>query len=224
MTCILAIDSTSETCSAALYDETVVISRSHKASRGHGDVILEMIRQLLYGAGYAKSAIDVLAFGRGPGAFTSLRVGAGIIQGLAVGIDRPVVAVSSLAALAHGAFRTLNQRRTLVAIDARMAQVYHAAYETCTFGSSILYGEEQVSAPEKMNSPDRGWSAVGNGWQVYKSLIPHCQDLEYLGAGVEDSALDIAYLSLRDWNEGRAVSPELALPVYIRDKVVHKNS
>jgi len=221
---IFALDSASESCSVALYDESASYSRSHTSSRGHGDAILQMMRQLLDETGYTKNSIDVLAFGRGPGAFTSLRVGAGIIQGLAVGMDRPVVAISSLAALAHGVFRTQHRQRTVVAIDARMGQVYHAAYETCLLGDSVLIDDEKVSDPSQLTWPNGDWSAVGNGWQVYENDIEHSKDLQYLGVGVEDSALDVAYLSLKDASEGKAVSAELAIPVYIRNKVAHKKS
>jgi len=221
---IFAIDNASESCSVALYDGSISCSLSRIASRGHGDAILQMLRQLLDETGYTKNSIDVLAFGRGPGAFTSLRVGAGIIQGLAVGMDRPVVAISSLAALAHGVFRTRHHKRTVVAIDARMGQVYHAAYETRALGDSVLLNDEQVSDPSQIVWPTGDWSAVGNGWQVYENDIEHGEDLQYLGVGVENSALDVAYLSLKEDSEGKAVSAELAIPVYIRDKVAHKKS
>jgi len=226
---ILAIDSASEYCSVALTDGVASYARTHIVSRGHGDIILQMIGQLLDETAYAKNTIDLLAFARGPGAFTSLRVGAGVIQGLAVGLNRPVVGVSSLAALAHAAFRTQEHQRAYVAIDARMSQVYHAAYNTSELGDTQLIGEEQVSDPSLVIWPEgdlcqNEWVMVGNGWQVYEDILAPQQAARNLGKGVEDSALDVAYIAGKEAAQGRAVAGEFALPVYIRDQVVHKKA
>ncbi|MBL4852134.1 MAG: tRNA (adenosine(37)-N6)-threonylcarbamoyltransferase complex dimerization subunit type 1 TsaB [Gammaproteobacteria bacterium] len=226
---ILAIDSASEYCSVALTDGVASYARTHIASRGHGDIILQMIRQLLDETAYAKNTIDLLAFGRGPGAFTSLRVAAGIIQGLAVGLDRPIVGVSSLAALAHGVFRTEGYQRAYVAIDARMNQVYHGTYQTSELGDTQLIGEEQVSDPALVTWLEGHlckdeWVMVGNGWQVYEDIRVTQQAVRKLGKGVEDSALDVAYIAAKEATQGRAVTAEFALPVYIRDQVAHKKA
>lgn len=224
MTRILAIDNASESCSVALYDSTSIHQRCSSAHRGHGDALLNMIKQILDETGYAKSAMDVLAFSRGPGSFTSLRIAAGLTQGLAIGINRPVIAISSLAALAHGVYRSQGLERTLAAIDARMGQVYYAAYETPALGVSNPLTEEKVCDPEQISWSTGNWATVGKGWQVYANAIREDKALRYVGPGAEDSAVDVAYLALNEFNKGKALSAEQALPVYIRDRVVHKAS
>lgn len=220
---ILALDSGYHFCSVALYEDGRPSWRSHETRRGHGDVILAMIDTLLGDSGCAKTAIDVLAFGRGPGAFTSLRVAAGIVQGLAVGLERPVVAISSLAALAHGAYRQQQVERAVVAIDARMNQIYSAAYETQALGQSRAVSGEYLSGPDQVSVPAGHWAAVGNGWILYPALAQRCQSagLQYVESSGADSAIDIAWLAVTEFDAGRAVAAELALPVYLRDQVVH---
>ena len=224
MSRILAINSASDFCSVAIFEAGDASVRSGITQRDHGDAVLDMIDQMLKETGYKKSSIDALAFACGPGAFTSLRIGAGITQGLAVGIDRPVVPVSSLAVLAHGVFRHYQRQRTLVAIDARMEQVYYAAYETTKLGDTQLISEVRVCDPADMRWPSGAWASVGIGWEVYADEIQSDSSLKYMGAGAEDSAIDVAYLAESIVDEGEALSPEYALPVYVRDRVVHTSN
>ena len=224
MSRILAINSASDFCSAAIFDAGEVTVRSGITQRGHGDAVLGMIDQILKETGINKSTIDALAFACGPGAFTSLRIGAGITQGIAVGIDRPIVPISSLAALAHGVFRNHQRQRSLVATDARMDQVYFAAYETTKLGDTQLVSEVRVCDPADLRWPNGAWASVGIGWEVYAEEIQADKQLRYLGVGAEDSAIDVAYLAESIVDEGKALSPEYALPVYVRDRVVHTSS
>jgi tRNA threonylcarbamoyladenosine biosynthesis protein TsaB len=224
MSRILAINSASDFCSVTISDTDTVTTttRSAPTERGHGDAVLAMIDQILQETNYAKTSIDALAFACGPGAFTSLRIGAGITQGLAVGIDRPVVPISSLAMLAHGVYRLHQRQRTLVAIDARMEQVYFAAYETTAIGDSQLVSEVRVCDPVELTWSKGAWTTVGNGWQVYADEIPPDSALKYIGGGAEDSAIDVACLAEKIVKEGKALPAEFALPVYVRDRVVHQ--
>ncbi|MBL1293585.1 MAG: tRNA (adenosine(37)-N6)-threonylcarbamoyltransferase complex dimerization subunit type 1 TsaB [Thiotrichales bacterium] len=224
MSRILAINSASDFCSVTISDTDTVTTttRSAPTERGHGDAVLAMIDQILQETNYAKTSIDALAFACGPGAFTSLRIGAGITQGLAVGIDRPVVPISSLAMLAHGVYRQHQRQRTLVAIDARMGQVYFAAYETAVIGDSQLVSEVRVCDPVELTWSKGVWTTVGNGWQVYADEIPPDSALKYIGGGAEDSAIDVACLAEQIVKEGKALPAEFALPVYVRDRVVHQ--
>ncbi|PCH62734.1 MAG: tRNA (adenosine(37)-N6)-threonylcarbamoyltransferase complex dimerization subunit type 1 TsaB [Gammaproteobacteria bacterium] len=224
MSRILSINSASDFCSVTIFDAAGITTRSAPTERGHGDAVLEMVDQVLKETGYSKNSIDALAFACGPGAFTSLRIGAGITQGLAVGIDRPIVPVSSLAALAHGVYRNYQRQQTLVAIDARMDQVYFAAYETSALGESKLLSEVRVCDPAELVWASGPWATVGVGWEIYADEIKADEALKYVGVGAEDCAIDVAYLAQKVVNEGKALSAEFALPVYVRDRVVHRAS
>ena len=124
---LLAIDTAESACSAALLVDGAVLSRMEQAVRGHSERILPMMQSLLSEAGYSLNDLDALAFGRGPGSFTGLRIAAGVIQGSALGAGLPVVPVSTLQTLAQGAFRMHGARQVLSALDARMAEVYWGA-------------------------------------------------------------------------------------------------
>src|SRR3569833_3307602 len=125
---LLAIDTATEACSAALYLDGAVNKRYVLAPREHALLILPMIDELLRDANLSPLELDAVAFGRGPGAFTGLRIAAGVAQGIAYGADLPVVPVSSLAALAQGCYRERGVTRVLATIDARIGEVYWGAY------------------------------------------------------------------------------------------------
>ncbi len=126
---ILAVDAATEACSAALLAGELLIERFEVIGRGHAGRLLPMADELLRETGLSVHELDGIAFGRGPGGFTGLRIAAGVAQGLAAGAGRPIVPVSNLAAVAAGAGRTTGADRVLACTDARMGQVYWAAYE-----------------------------------------------------------------------------------------------
>jgi tRNA threonylcarbamoyladenosine biosynthesis protein TsaB len=224
---LLAIDTAAEACSAALLVDGEVQSRYLYAPRQHGELILSLMDQLLVEAGLALRDLDALAFGRGPGAFTGVRIATGVVQGAAFGADLPVVAVSNLAALAQRHFREQGRRRVLAAFDARMGEVYWGAFAIDPAGLARPQGEEQVALPAAVVVPEGGdWHGAGSGWgthvealrlrvgtalaSVTADLLCHAQDVALLGA---------AYLE-----EGGARVAEQALPVYLRDQVAWKKS
>lgn len=221
---ILAIETATEACSAALYIDDVCTQRYEIAPRRHAELILPMCEELLAEGGVALHELDSLAFGRGPGAFTGLRIAAGVIQGMAWANELPVVPVSSLAALAYGAWREHGQAKVMAAIDARISEVYWGCYE-CRPGQVRLSGAEQVCAPTKTPLPaGEGWFGIGSGWTTYGAeLSQHtaAQCLEYTGNAFPQ-AQDIAILAATAFAHGEAVSAEQALPVYIRDNVAKK--
>lgn len=222
---LLAIDTSTEACSAALLIEDEIQERYALAPREHAQLILPMIDELMSEAGLKPSALDALAFGRGPGAFTGLRIAAGVIQGIAFAADLPVVPVSSLAAIAQGAYREKGMRRVLAAIDARIHQVYWGAFERAESGYMQLRGEESVCAPAQVPIPHGdGWLGAGTGWGTY--LMELQQRLPGLVSGFETErypcARDIALLGVAGLRRGEAVSAEQALPVYLRDEVALK--
>jgi len=220
---LLALDTATEACSAALLVEGEVLERYEVAPRRHAELVLPMLESLLDEAGLSLSRLDALAFGRGPGAFTGLRIAAGVAQGIALGAELPVVPVSTLAALAHGAFRERGETAVLAGIDARMGEVYWGIYRGVEAGVMECVGEECVCPPQVVPvPPGKGWFGAGTAWACHGEILARRLGPR-LAAWAGDSlprARDIAVLGAGLYRAGRAVDPAQALPVYLRDKVV----
>lgn len=222
---LLAIDTSGESCSAALYLDGELRDRFAVQPRGHAELILGMMQALLAESGLALGQLDALAYGRGPGSFTGVRIATGVVQGAAFGAGLPVVPVSTLAALAQRHYRETGAERVLPAFDARMHEVYWAAYELREDGLMGLLGRESVSAPERVERPPgAGWQGVGSGWLSYGELLRH-----RLGDAVESvhprqicHARDVAVLGVQGLAAGTAVSAGEVLPVYLRNQVTSK--
>jgi tRNA threonylcarbamoyladenosine biosynthesis protein TsaB len=217
---LLALDTATEACSVAV----VVDGEYHEhfeLGRRHSEGILVMVEAVLADAGLALTQLDAIAFGRGPGLFTGLRIGAGVTQGLAFAAGLPVVPVSSLAALAQGA----GDPRVLAAIDARMNQVYWGAFVRGSDGLVEPVGNEVVSDPAQVPVPSgHEWVGAGSGWDQYHAALlarldGHAQSWQ---PQVWPRARDVAALGVATFAAGGAVSPEQAAPVYIRDDVAVK--
>ena len=217
---LLALDTSTAACTVAVLYGDALAERTELGT-GHSERILEMVRDVLAEAGAALSQLDAIALGRGPGLFTGLRIGAGVAQGLAFGVDIPVVPVSSLAALAQGQ----GDAGVLAAFDARMHQVYFGAYRREANGIVTLVGSEQVAAPGAVAiPPDSDWVGAGSGWDQY-----HAELRARLGArvvewrrGAHPHARDVARLGAAAFKAGASVAAEQALPVYLRDEVAVK--
>ena len=222
---LLAIETATEACSAALLMGESVLQRYEVAPRAHANLILPMVQSLLDEAGLVMTDLDALAFGRGPGSFTGVRIATGVIQGLAFAAELPVLPVSTLAAVAQGARREMEASRVLAAIDARMGEVYWGAYVSDADGLMQLVGQECVVPPEQVTVPDEGpWIGSGSGWGSYAEALTTC-----VGGSVIESdgtrlpqARDIAQLAQGAWRRGEAVAAEQALPIYLRDNVAKK--
>jgi tRNA threonylcarbamoyladenosine biosynthesis protein TsaB len=222
---LLAIDTSTEACSAALALDDEVSERYRLAPREHTRLILPMVEDLLNEADLKIIDLDGVAFGRGPGAFTGLRIAAGVVQGIAYGADLSVVPVSSLAALAQGGHRETGSGRILAAIDARIQEVYWAAYHFDAAGEVRLVGEERVCSPHQVPSPGAGeWYGVGSAWGAYHGQLQSRLAGALRGWQAEryPRARDVASLGLAALARGEAVSPEQALPVYLRNEVAVK--
>ncbi len=222
---LLAIDTSSEACSAALYLEGEVRLRWELAPRRHAELILPMMDALLAEAGLRLVDLDGLAFGRGPGAFTGVRIATGVVQGAAFGAGLPVVPVSTLAALAQRAVRERGAGRVLPALDARIDEVYWAGYRRGADGLVEPVLAEEVAPPGRVALPeDRGWWGVGSGWSAYGPVLrERCGErIEAVDGELLCSAQDVALLGARGLARGQAVSAEQALPVYLRDRVASK--
>ncbi len=225
---VLAIETATEACSAALLLEDELIERFEVAPRRHTGLILPMVEGLLAEAGLKIKELDALAFGRGPGAFTGVRIAAGVVQGLALGAGLSVVPVSTLAALALEALDELKKDYALVALDARMGEVYWGVYQRVatkpgagTSGFVQLLDAERVDAPENVTfSGNSGGSAVGvgPGWKAHETVLER-----RFGAVVCSVLPDrlpragqVARLAAQAMC---TVAPEQAVPVYLRDRV-----
>ncbi|MBD3671159.1 MAG: tRNA (adenosine(37)-N6)-threonylcarbamoyltransferase complex dimerization subunit type 1 TsaB [Gammaproteobacteria bacterium] len=222
---ILALESSTEACSVALMDDDAIISRHEVAPRRHAELILPFMDELLAEAELSLSQIDALAFGRGPGAFTGIRIATGVIQGIAFAVDLPVVAVSTLAAVAQGSAREQGITKAIVANDARMDEVYWGAYTLDPAGRMQALAEECVVRPEEVPTLEgEGWYGTGSGWSIYGNVLTerYGQQLNATESERLPHAQDVAWLARGLAEQGQAVTAEQALPVYLRDKVAEK--
>lgn len=219
---LLALDAATEACSVALNLDGEIIENFQMLPRRHSRELLPMVEQLLADAGLTLGQMDVLVFGRGPGAFTGLRVATAMVQGLAFAVDKPVIGISTLAALAQEGYRRFGAQSVLSSIDARMKEVYWGVYREQD-GLMQPVMDDVVIAPGKAMVPDGDdqWLGMGTGWTFrddINAIVSDCYVDTYPRAG------DIAVLAAADYNNGLAVSAEHAMPVYLRDKVALKKS
>ncbi len=223
MSKILALDTATDACSVALNIDGAIVEEFAVVAREHTQRLLPMVTRVLDSQNLSLHDLDALAFTRGPGSFTGVRICLSVVQGLAFGANLPVVPVSTLEAMAVGARRTMPQaqnRSLWVALDARMGEVYW-----CSFDEHGKPGEECVIAPEKLLDRPELWAqtspslALGPGWH-YEELAgmkPDVIELECF-----PHAYDVAVLAAQLFERGESVSAELAQPVYLRDTVSWK--
>ena len=214
---LLAFETSTEACSVALWLDGAVHERFELAPRRHAELALPWAQQLLAEAGVAKAQLDAIAVGRGPGAFTGVRLGVAIAQGIALALDRPVVPVSTLAALAWPA----TGDRILAAIDARMGEVYLAAFQRHGEGLRPVQ-PEAVARPDAAALPEGdGWHGVGTGFGAVDGALRARLGarLASVDADALPHAADVARLAAMAFARGEAVAPERLEPAYLRDKV-----
>lgn len=222
---LLALDTATEACSAALLIGETLIARYEEPVRGHAERILPMVDAVLSEAGVSLEQLDAIAVGRGPGAFTGVRIAIGVAQGLAFGIDKPVLPVSDLAALAQRAVGEHGARQVVACIDARMNEVYWAHFAVGADGLVSPTTEEQLTAPEAVALPGTaGWFAAGTGWSVTALAARLGSSARSSDARLLPRATEIARLAQRDHRLGRAVPAETVQPVYLRDQVARAPS
>jgi tRNA threonylcarbamoyladenosine biosynthesis protein TsaB len=220
---LLAIDTATERCSVALRVDGQTIERSIELPRGHADLVLPMVDEVLQEGGLRLRDLDGIAYGRGPGAFTGVRIAVGVVQGLAFGADLPTVGVSNLAAVAQQVAR--DGDRILVCMDARMDQVYWSVFERES-------ANELVSslAPERVDAPDAVVDGnytvlAGTGFRAYPQLTSR---LTRPDRTIFETALprarEISLLAEAEFRAGRARPAAEAEPVYVRDQVAHVKS
>lgn len=221
---ILALDTATEVCSVALLVRDALWVREPASGPGHSAHILGMIQGVLSEAGIALQELDCIAFGRGPGGFTGLRLAASVTQGLAFGAGLPVVPVSDLLAVAQqGLDLALTARSVLVCNDARMQEVYWSCATRGPSGLAQAAGPEAVSSPERIQLPTDLPGPVlgaGRGFALWPQLaLPPGRTLFQVHAELLPRAREIARLAVPEWLAGRALGPDKALPVYLREDV-----
>jgi tRNA threonylcarbamoyladenosine biosynthesis protein TsaB len=219
---LLALDTATECCSAALLIEGRLLTREIELARGHAERILPMIDEILGEAGIGLPQLEAIAFGRGPGSFTGVRLAASIAQGLAFGSGLGVIAVSDLGAVAQRVFDETGVTRALVCNDARMQEVYWGCFERGSDGLAVAGGPERVSPPESVELPS-SWAdaaGLGRGFAAYPQLKA------LAGVAVRGDwdrllprAAEVTRLAVPDLLAGRLLAPEAAVPVYLRDDV-----
>ncbi len=230
MPVILAVDTSSTACSAALLTQNSVHERFELTPKAHTRLVLPMVESVLAEAGMTLGDVDAIAFGRGPGSFTGVRIATSLVQGLAFGADLPVVPVSTLAAMAlqaaHAQVPAHTSADILCAIDARMNEVYWAGFHY-NDGNLIAVGDECVCAPSRLPAWQGDIAAyrvgAGSGWQYQSQFPAEVQlNLAQVVVDLEPRAREIALLGAQLYESGQQVLATEALPVYLRDEVTWK--
>ncbi|QDH70813.1 tRNA (adenosine(37)-N6)-threonylcarbamoyltransferase complex dimerization subunit type 1 TsaB [Marilutibacter alkalisoli] len=233
---ILALETATEACSVALWLDGEVVERFQIAPRRHAELALPWAGELLAEAGIARSQLDAIAVGRGPGAFTGVRLAIALAQGMALALDRPLLPVSTLAALSMRACAPCpplplagegrgegrhDGQRILAAIDARMGEIYVAAFERRD-GEPVLLDGERVLPPADVVLPGgEGWHGVGTGFDALDGALQRHLGGRLASVAAQElpHAADVARLGAAAFARGEAVAPEQAEPAYLRNNV-----
>lgn len=222
--CILALDTCTEACSAALYYQGQIFSELADAPREHSQRLLPMVETVLQRAGIGLDTVDAIAYGRGPGSFTGIRICTSMTQGLALGLDIPVIGISTLAAMAQMAITVHRAEQIVCAIDARMGEVYWGQF-VARHGVATLVGVEVVSAPSALLlalDPNKPIVGCGTGFDAYPELLTLGQGIVTLDDVKYPDARYMLTLAELDLKAGQATAVDALEPVYLRDTVTWK--
>jgi tRNA threonylcarbamoyladenosine biosynthesis protein TsaB len=221
--CILALDTCTESCSAALIYQGKVYSRSADAPREHSQRLLPMVDEVLKEANIPLSQVQVVAYGRGPGSFTGIRICTSMTQGLALGQDLPVIGISTLAAMAQLAITEQGAKQVLCAIDARMNEVYWGQFVNVN-GIATLVGQERVSsAADVLLALDTAEDiiACGTGFDAYPQLLELANLTRLMSVNFPDARAMLT-LAQAGIEQGLTTTVDELAPVYLRDTVTWK--
>lgn len=219
---ILALETSTEYCSVALWQDGVVTGRSEKVGQKHSEVLMAMLDGVLAEAGVKLAQLDGIAFGAGPGSFTGVRIACGVTQGLALGATLPVIGICTLQAVAQGS----GKDKVIAALDARMAEVYFAVYEKRD-GKWLTVCAPCLCLPQETPAVEgSGWLGAGSGFAAHGTLLQerYAGQLGDLDAACVPQATAIAELAAPMFAAGLGVDAALAMPLYLRDKVALKTS
>ncbi|HNV54664.1 MAG TPA: tRNA (adenosine(37)-N6)-threonylcarbamoyltransferase complex dimerization subunit type 1 TsaB [Pseudomonadales bacterium] len=220
---LLALETSSERCSVALWWEGALSERQVDLPREHNRQLLGLIEALMAEHDARFGELDAIAFGAGPGSFTGLRIACGVAQGLALGAEIGVLPVSSLAALAHAAALRHPQQRVLTAVDARMGEIYWCGYQLQAQRPQPLLEEwlgpaAQIPLPAGLDLADT--VGVGNGWSQPQPLVEALAgEPARIDAGLLPSAAAVVALALPALARGELLPPEAAQPSYLREQI-----
>ncbi len=217
---ILAVETSTEYCSVALWQDGTVSERSELVGQRHSEVLMAMVDALLKGAGLRVKQLDGIAFGKGPGSFTGVRIACGVAQGLALGADLGVVGVCTLEALAEAS----GKEKVIAAIDARMSELYLAVYERRNDAWAAVVEPCLCKAECAPVVAGDGWFGAGSGFAAADLQVHYGGQLTGMDAQAVPQAAAVARLAAKEFAAGKAVDAALALPLYLRDKVALKTS
>ncbi|MBU0688198.1 MAG: tRNA (adenosine(37)-N6)-threonylcarbamoyltransferase complex dimerization subunit type 1 TsaB [Gammaproteobacteria bacterium] len=213
---LLAIETSTEYCSVALWQDGVVSARSERVGQKHSEVLMAMVDAVLKDAGCKIKEVDGIAFGKGPGSFTGVRIACGVAQGLAFGVDVNVVGVCTLQALAEAA----GKDKVIAALDARMGELYLAAYQKQGDVWQTVVAPCLCKAEEAPIIDGEGWFGCGSGFAVSEMLQQrYAAHMDGVDAQAVPLAEAVVKLAAVEFKKGNAVDAALALPLYLRDKV-----
>ena len=217
---ILALDTSSEYCSVALWRDGEVDAREVHAGQRHSELVLAMVDEVLARHGLRARALDGIAFGAGPGSFTGLRIACGVTQGLAFAAGIPVVGIGTLLAMAEAA----RWPRTVCTLDARMHEIYHAAYERSRDGWETVHAPGLYKPAAVPQLPQGRWFGGGSGFAAYREVLVQRYEgrLSTIDADLHPRAEEIARLAVPQFEQGKGIDAALATPLYVRDKVALK--
>lgn len=222
--CILALDTCTEACSAALCYQGQIFSELADAPREHSQRLLPMVDSVLKQAGIGLDKLDAIAYGRGPGSFTGIRICTSMTQGLALGLDLPVIGISTLAAMAQMAITEHQAEQVLCTIDARMGEVYWGQFMAVD-GVATLVGEEVVSVPSEVQlalNPLQPIVGCGTGFDAYPDLLALGSGIVALNAVKYPDARAMLKLADVGIKAGFCTAVDELEPVYLRDTVTWK--
>jgi tRNA threonylcarbamoyladenosine biosynthesis protein TsaB len=220
---ILALETSTEFCSAALYLNGKISNKEVLAERSHSEILLPLIQEILSEAELTLQQIDGIAFGAGPGSFTGLRIACGVAQGLAYATNLPVVGISTLEAVAQ----KIGEQKIIVALDARMGEIYHAAYQKLTSHDWKVISQPTLCSPQYAPAlSDNGWNGCGSGFDVYSKELSmlYNKNIQQIHYKLHPQAGEIAQLALPRFTDGSNTDSINATPVYIRNKVALKEN
>ena len=212
-----AVETATEWCSVALWLEGEIVSLERRAGNRQGGFLLPMLDRLFQRTGKSMKDLDAIAFGSGPGAFTGLRIACGVAQGLAFARDLPVIGISTLEATAEES----GGQRVIVALDARMREVYYSAFEKRAGRWQMVLPAKCVAPDEVDLPPGADWLGCGSGFAVYRERIESRLSgvLSKIAPDVRPSATAVARLAAPRLAAGEGRDAAEATPHYIRDKV-----
>jgi len=224
---ILAIETSTEACSAALSIDGEIHVQFEIAPQQHSQLILSQCEHLLSEAEIKPAQLDAVAFGQGPGSFTGVRIAAGVTQGIAFAHDLPVIGISTLAAQAQKICIKHPTHYCLSAIDARMKEIYWGVFSLSGNQQVEAQSEESVSSANAILLPNiERWVGVGSGWKVFPSELKTALGQDAITKTYPDtlpSAKEVAQLASHKFELGEVMSAENAIPIYLRNNVAKKS-